>query len=337
MAHALRLLAFAALAGCFGGPGYRGPRSDHFDGERFVNQVRTEHRAFPELMRWQATRTPSSWREVGGEPGPPPPRRVEGERLRVTWVGHATVLVQTAGVNVLTDPVWSPRVGPLSWLGVSRVRPPGLRFEDLPRIDAVVLSHDHYDHLDLPTLRRLAARDRPLLLGGLGTKALLDGEGIPGGFDLDWWDARRVGALEIHAAPVRHFSGRGLEDRDATLWCSWALVGPGGVVYFGGDTGFGPHFAQVRDRFGPPRAALLPIGAYLPRWFMGPIHLSPAEAVLAHRVLGARRSVPIHWGTFPLADDRPGEAVYDLALARNARGVSDAAFRPLPFGVGAEL
>jgi L-ascorbate metabolism protein UlaG (beta-lactamase superfamily) len=240
------------------------------------------------------------------------------------------------GVNLLTDPVWSDRVSPVNWIGPRRHRAPGLRFEDLPPIDPILLSHNHYDHLDLPTLRRLAGVHHPRVLVPLGVGAFLRANGIGRVAELDWWQrAEDTGALRIAAVPARHFSGRGLRDRDATLWCGYAIEGAAGPVYFAGDTGWGPHFDEIRRRLGSVRLALLPVGAFQPRWFMGPVHLSPEDAVAAHLALGASTSVGIHYGTFRIADDGFDEPRVELerALAR-ASGVR---FWLLPAGEGRDV
>jgi L-ascorbate metabolism protein UlaG (beta-lactamase superfamily) len=251
--------------------------------------------------------------------------------MRVTFVGHSTALLQTAGMNVLTDPVWSERASPVAWAGPRRHRPPGLRFEDLPPIDLVLISHNHYDHLDLPTLRRLAREHAPRFVAGLGVGRLLTDVGVGPVLEMDWWQqAAGPGDLTVSCVPARHFSGRGLRDRNASLWCGYVLHGPGGLVYFAGDTGFGGHFEEIARRLGAPRLALLPIGAYLPQWFMGPVHLSPPEALRAHRILGARTSVGLHFGTFRIADDADGQAVAVL----RAEGGDQEAFWVLAGGEG---
>ena len=232
----------------------------------------------------------------------------------MTFVNHATVLVQTANVNVLTDPVWSERVSPVSWAGPRRRRPPGIRFEDLPQIDCVLVSHNHYDHLDVDTLERLEKRDRPSVLCGLGVGRLLRRRGLSEVIELDWWESVRARpGLSVNAVPVQHFSGRGLFDRNHTLWTGFVLSGGDGSVYFAGDTGYGPHFRQAREKFPDIRLALLPIGAYKPVWFMGPVHMSPQEALAAHRDLGAAVSLGIHHGTFDLADDGEKEPTQEIA------------------------
>ncbi|HVY61749.1 MAG TPA: MBL fold metallo-hydrolase, partial [Planctomycetota bacterium] len=311
-----------ALGGCFSGPPYDGAASDHFDGRRFRNEVPGE-RGPLDVVEWQLRgRERGPWPEwTDAAPGAPPPARVDGGRLRVTFVNHATALVQMDGVNILTDPVWSDGVGPLPFGQVPRRRPPGIRFEDLPPIDAVVVSHDHYDHLDLPTLERLAAVHHPRIFVGLGNRALLERNGVAGGVDLDWWERSDLTErVRITAVPARHASMRALGDRDETLWCGWVISGPSGSVYFAGDTGFGPHFEEIRARCGAPRLALLPIGAYKPRWFMEPMHMSPDDAVRAHVALGAATSLGVHFGTFALGDESELDPVADLAraLAREA-------------------
>lgn len=309
--------------------------SDHFDGRRFHNIERADH-SLGRFFKWTSSRTPGRWRDwVDAEPGPAPPERVGRGDLRVTFVNHATVLIQMDGLNILTDPIWSERCSPVSWAGPRRRRPPGIRFEDLPPIDVVLISHDHYDHMDVPTLKRLGREHRPRFFAGLGNAAFLGRAGIDNAEDMDWWQSTPLSrTVGLHCVPARHWSGRELGDRNRTLWCGFVIEGPAGVVYFAGDTGFGPHFGQIRERFGRPRLALLPIGAFKPRWFMGPFHLCPAEAVRAHGVLGAGTSVGIHFGTFPLADDDEDEPVALLKQALEGAGESGGVFLVLGFGEG---
>jgi L-ascorbate metabolism protein UlaG (beta-lactamase superfamily) len=280
--------------------------TEHFDGKRFHNPEQ-EVRGFGDFLKWMRTRRRGQWRDFeNAPPGPAPPRRVVD--LRITFVNHATLLLQTGDVNVLTDPVWSDRVSPVAWAGPRRHRPPGIRFEDLPQIDLVLLSHNHYDHLDLPTLGRLEQRDRPSFFCGLRVGHLLRRNGFRDVTELDWWDtvpARRN--LSVASVPVQHFSGRGLFDRNQTLWTGYVLSSAAGNVFFAGDTGYGPHFAEIRNRLGRIRLALLPIGAYKPVWFMGPVHMSPQEALQAHRDLASETSLGMHYGTFELADDGQDE------------------------------
>jgi L-ascorbate metabolism protein UlaG (beta-lactamase superfamily) len=338
------LLLFSAAgvwgAGCaFSGPRYHGPPSDHFDGKRFHNQVDHPRAGFADLVRWLSSRNPGPWRDwVESEPGLPPPRKVEGDGLRVTFINHATTLLQLEGLNILTDPIWSDRCSPVSWAGPHRVRPPGLRFEDLPPIDLVLISHNHYDHLDLPTLKELANSHAPRILTGLGNAALLTEHGIGKVTELDWWQSTEVApGVRVHAVPVQHSSNRGLTDTDGTLWVGFVIEAPSGKVYFAGDTGWGPHFEQVFQRFGPMRLAMLPIGAFRPEWFMARVHVSPAEAVQAHLVLGARKSVAIHWGTFRLADDGELEPPQRLDAALLQAQVPFNDFWVLGFGEGRDV
>jgi L-ascorbate metabolism protein UlaG (beta-lactamase superfamily) len=336
------VLAFVALVVglgyWFSGPAYQGPVSDHFDGERFQNMRPGPHGGLGKFLRWQWTRDRPPWVDRDPPPGPPPPRRVERGSMRVTFVNHATVLIQQDGVNVLTDPIWSERASPVSFAGPRRHRPPGIRFEDLPPIQAVLVGHNHYDHLDLPTLRRLQQAHRPHFFCGLGNKALLERAGLERVSELDWWQTARLGeSVELVAVPVQHFSNRGLFDRDRTLWLGYVVRGPAGMAYFASDTGSGPHFTEVRRRLGAPRLAVLPIGAYRPEWFMSAVHVSPAEALTAHLALGAGTSVGMHHGTFSLADDGQDEPAAALHAALERHPEPRPRFWTLEFGEGREV
>ena len=285
-------------------PGYQGPRSAHFDGERFHNVPEVPRRTVGDLLRWRLIKNQGPWTEHDDPPGPPPVPHVGPGELRVTLVNHATVLIQLDGVNLLTDPIWSNLPSPVPFVGPGRFRPPGLRLQDLPPIDAVLISHNHYDHLDLPTLRALVQAHHPRIIAGLGTRALLQGQGIDGAWDVDWWHTIPLAHdVRVTSTPCQHVSRRALGDDDNTLWTSFVIEGRGGPVYFSGDTGFGPHFAATFERFGPMRLALLAIGAYEPRWFMAPMHMAPDEAVQAARVLHAQTAMAVHFGTFALGDD----------------------------------
>ncbi len=238
--------------------------------------------------------------------------RGEGGKLQVTLVNHSTVLLQQRTSHILTDPIWSERASPLPWIGPRRRRSPGVRREDLPRIDIVLISHNHYDHLDLQTLRWLASRGDPVFIVPIGVSRLLRSERIGPVYELDWGEARNVETTTVHCVPALHFSSRGIFDRNKTLWCGYVINHESGIIYFAGDTAFGDHFAQIHEWFGSPRLALLPIGAYEPRWFMSSVHMGPEEAVRAHEILGSGTSIPIHHGTFQLADDGIDTAKHQL-------------------------
>ncbi len=312
-------------------PNYHGPVTDHFDGKRFRNRE-AGWQGEGSFLKWQLTRNMGRWpRWVDAAPGPPPERRVGGGRMRVTFINHATLLIQMDDLNIVTDPIWSERTSPIPFIGPRRHRAPGIRFDDLPPIDAVLVSHNHYDHLDIPTLRRLQQRDRPRIVTPLGNGALMRRHGVDGAIELDWWQSD----ANITLVPARHFCARGLSDRDRNLWGGFVISGPSGNAYFAGDTGWGAHFAEIGARFDPIRVALLPIGAYLPRWFMQPAHIDPAQAVGAHLALRARSSIPMHYGTFALGDDGFEEPLRDLQSALAARGNPN--FVILEHGEGRDL
>jgi len=280
----------------------------HFDGKRYHNPDASQARGLLDVVRWKLSSRPEPSPGFISDVEPSiPPRRVEGAGLRTTLVNHSTVLLQQRGSNILTDPIWSERASPLSWIGPRRRRKQGVSWEDLPPIDAVLISHNHYDHLDLPTLRRLVARGESTFIVPVGGARLLRAEHIGPVRELDWGGSvllpGSLAGFTIHCVPALHFSSRGIFDRNTTLWCGYVIECRERLVYFAGDTAFGPHFAQIREKFGSPHLALLPIGAYDPRWFMSPIHMAPDEAVRAHEILAAKTSIAIHHGTFQLSDD----------------------------------
>lgn len=230
-------------------------------------------------------------------------------------MNHSTVLLQQSASNILTDPIWSARASPLSWIGPRRRRSPGVRLEDLPRIDIVLVSHNHYDHLDLPTLRWLSRRGDSVFVVPIGVAQLLGSEKVGPVHELDWGETRTFGETSICSVPALHFSSRGIFDRNKTLWCGYVIKSQDRIVYFAGDTAFGNHFSQIRERFGTPSLSLLPVGAYQPRWFMSPIHMAPEEAIRAHEILGSEASIAIHHGTFQLADDGLDRAKEQLSIS----------------------
>jgi len=239
----------------------------------------------------------------------------------VTWVGHSTLLVQLEGVNVLIDPQWSARASPVAFGGPRRVTPPGLRFEDLPPIHVVVISHDHYDHLDRETVKRLAETHRPRFLVPLGLKAWFADIGITDIEELDWWDQRTLRGLTLTCVPAQHFSGRTLWDRNRRLWGGWVIAGRDRRLYFAGDTAYYDGLKEIGARLGPFDLAAMPIGAYLPAVIMKASHTSPEEALAAFANVRGRVFVPIHWGTFDLADEPIEEPARRLATEARRLGL----------------
>lgn len=253
-------------------------------------------------------------------------------KLSVTWIGHATTLIQVDGVNILSDPIWSERCSPVSFIGPKRYTPPGIKIEDLPKIDIVILSHNHYDHTDLPTLRQLEEKFHPLVLTGLGNKKLLLGEGLKNVKEMDWWDETKTNDLSITFTPTQHFSGRGLLDRNETLWGSYFISGKKEKVYFGGDTGYYTHFREISERLGPVDVAILPVGATEPRWMMEPVHVDPKETVKAFVDLKAKYLVPMHYMTFVLSDEPLDSPVPRTKEELKRSGISEGQFVPLKIG-----
>jgi L-ascorbate metabolism protein UlaG (beta-lactamase superfamily) len=310
-------------------------KSDHFDGGRFFNPTGTAPQPFsavPRMLLEPRARWP---RRVDVAARRPP--ELDGAAAVITFIGHATFLIQTAAENILTDPMYSQRAGPLSVFGPRRVRQPAVRFDDLPHISTVLLSHNHYDHCDLHTLGLLAKRFDPMVVTPLGNGALIRSAGIRRVEELDWWQAAKTSALPIALTPARHFSARGPFDRNRALWGGFMLSAGGRHIYFAGDTAYAAFFRDIRERLGPIDLALLPIGAYEPRWFMQAVHMNPAEAVQAHLDIGAPESVGMHFGTFQLTTEGIDEPLRALEEARRANSVSPSRFRTLGFGESMRL
>jgi L-ascorbate metabolism protein UlaG (beta-lactamase superfamily) len=300
-------------------PYYRGPRTDHFDGKHFFNEEPFEEQQPSELARWQLDRHRGSWPDSAAIAEPAPPERVGGGVLRVTMVNHATVLLQMDSLNILTDPVWSAKVGLEGQFGVRRHRPPGIDFDSLPHIDIVLISHDHYDHMDLPSLRRLQQRYHPRIITGLGNPGYLATQGIQGAEQLDWWQSASLPrGVRLTAVPARHWSGRTLSDRYERLWEGFVIEGAHDTVYFAGDTGWGRMYRELHARWGRFTLALLPVAPFRPRWYMARKHLSPDDAVRAAIETRSAMVIPIHWGTFELGDDGESEAVDTLRAVVSA-------------------
>ncbi len=330
------------------------PTKNHHTPQGFRNNyVEAVSKSLRDVLRWQIDRFRRRL--------PPPPKiptpRVSADLDFVnrnaragaamtpaaTWIGHATMLVQASGLNVLTDPVFSCRASPVQFAGPMRAHPPGISLRDLPHIDVVAISHNHYDHLDRGSIRSLAnqAGGAPLFLVPLGIKSWLEGLGIAGAVELDWWDKHTHAGVEFHFTPAQHWSARSLGDRNKTLWGAWAVLGTDFHWYFTGDTGYSQDFVDTRRQFAARQTpeqgggfdmALVAVGACLPRWFMQLQHVDVDEAVQIHLDLGAKRSVGVHWGTFALADDPLDQPIHDLPVVRAVKAVSEDAFFLLPIG-----
>jgi N-acyl-phosphatidylethanolamine-hydrolysing phospholipase D len=320
--------------------------------------VASVQKSWRELLRWQWQR-----RRAGQPPAPRTPTPTAAAPLdflrenaaagaamvpTVTWIGHATAMVQASGLNVLTDPIFSQRASPFRFLGPRRVQPPGIALRDLPRIDVVVVSHNHYDHLDRDSIKALAKQPDgpPLFLVPLGVRAWMSSQGIERVAELDWWGHHEHGGVEFYFTPAQHWSARGIRDRNQTLWGAWSVLGADLHWFFSGDTGYSADFIDTRRHFAARQTAacgggfdvaLIAVGACEPRWFMREQHVNPEEAVQIHLDLGAKRSIGVHWGTFELSDEPLDHPLEVLPGARARLGVSEAAFSLLAIGQTSRL
>lgn len=304
--------------------------SDHFDGRRFFNPGGANGQPFwlaPSMLLTPRTRWPSKVPVDQKQP----PQTGPGDVV-VTFIGHASFLLQIGGINLLMDPVYSERASPLSFMGPRRVRAPGVRFDDLPSISCVLLSHNHYDHCDLRTLRALDRRFHMPIVTPVGNRRLLRSAGIEHVEELDWWENAHTAPLPVTLTPAQHFSARHPFDRNRALWCGFLIEASGRRILFAGDTGYGVHFREIGARLGPIDFGLIPIGAYEPRWFMKDIHMNPAEAVQAHLDLAAIESLAMHFGTFQLTPEGIDDPPRELAKALLERGVSAERFRTIAVG-----
>ena len=367
---AIIFIAALYLVSSHANPAYDAGKPHHTPQGFQNNYVKAVDKSFGDLLRWQ-------WASRGLPLPPRQPAPVVQPNLTliqartenvnftpsssshpgypslptVTWIGHATTLVQADGMNVLTDPIFSDRASPVQLFGPKRVQPPGVAMADLPPIDAVLISHNHYDHLDRASValldeRAKAAGKTTVFIVPLGLKAWFNNLGITSVVELDWWQHHTLKGVDFHLTPVQHWSARGVGDRSSTLWGGWAVLGPDFHWYYAGDTGYSRDFSDTRSKFSPQQTAergggfdlaLIPIGAYEPRWFMAQQHVNPTESVRIHQDVGAKRSIGVHWGTFSLTDEPLDQPPVDLAIAARALSVPDASFGVLAIGQTVQL
>lgn len=323
---------------------YNGPASGHYDGGHFYNPdgeinfpvaAKGGRRSILSRMLAMQKDRPA-WPDHVAVTPTRPPARVTGEAMRVTWVGHATVLVQAGGINILTDPIWSDYASPFGWAGIGpkRVAQPGVRMADLPRIDLILISHNHYDHMDLPTLQQLWRRDRPVIVTSLGNDSVIRGAGVPARA-LDWGQRIDVRGAQVRVMRNHHWSSRWGADRNRALWSAFLIATPAGNVFFAGDTGAGDmRWAEEARALGPIRLAILPIGAFRfqPGQMATDSHIGPGQAVEIFRRLDASMAVPIHWGTFRLSSEAYGTPPAMLRLFMQCDGLDETRFAPLAIG-----
>ena len=301
----------------------------------FRNPYQNSDRGFGAFLRWRLGLGPDETSPLPPEDVPPFTPAIarpdlnrinhpDPEHIQITWIGHATFLIQADGINILTDPVFSDRASPFSFGGVKRLVPPGLRVDELPRIHAVVISHNHYDHLDSPTIEQLGGEITYFVPLGVG--AWLKKRRMEKVIEMDWWESSGLNGMGFHSVPIQHFSGRSLFDRNRTLWSGWIIETRRGRLFFAGDTGYSPQFKEIGDRFKPIRLSIIPVGAYRPRWFMSPVHVDPPEAIMIHRDTFSERSVASHWGTFRMADEPPGEPPVYLRKSLKEAGIGEKEF-----------
>ncbi len=307
---------------------YQGPRSDHFDGERFFHPgLPSSDKSLLQLLRWRMLGRRAAWpKTLPARARLRPVDHVDG--LQIHAIGHASLLLQVNGSNILIDPVWAERASPFRRLGPLRRNPPAIDFDDLPPIHSVLVTHNHYDHLDVPAIKRLWEVHRPLILSPLGNDHFIRTAApqveVKTG---DWWDSFSLShSIRATIVPAYHWSARRMGDRRMALWGGFVLETPSGLIYCAGDTAYrdGKIFHEVRERLGRPAVAILPIGAYAPRWFMQTQHVDPEEAVQIAVDCGARQLLGIHWGTFPLTDEPFQEPQERLSAAAHAASFANA-------------
>lgn len=301
------------------------PVSDHCDGKKFKNPSGVS-RNILDLIKWQMNRKPKKWPEARPINPLKDLKQTVNEGMQVVFINHSTVLVQWKGLNMITDPIWSERCSPLQNIGPKRIHAPGIELKDLPKIDLILLSHNHYDHLDLPSLHWISKRDQSLIITGLGNRSYLQNQGFDRVEELDWWQNLTFENLLITFVPATHFSARTPWDRNQTLWGGFVVLQGTQYFYFAGDTGFGDHFQEIKQRFGAPLMSLIPIGAYEPRWFMKGYHLSPQDALKAFRILDTQYALAVHFGTFQLTDEGVDDPVRELRTSMKEFSITEERF-----------
>jgi L-ascorbate metabolism protein UlaG (beta-lactamase superfamily) len=305
---------------------YRGPVSNHFDGKRFFNPYDDNERSFKKFIEWQIGRKPEPWPEhMDNTFSDVPPKRYEGGGGRVSFVGHATALIQIEGVNILIDPMWSERASPLNFTGPKRINAPGIKFENLPKIDLVLISHNHYDHLDIESIKLLRKHHDPLFIVPLGNDTIIKyHDTFAKTVSLDWFGKHEVNGIKVHATPAVHWSSRFVIDRNKALWAGFIIETNSGNIYYSGDTalGSGKIFDIIYEKYGKPILAILPIGTYEERDFMKSVHINPDDAMVIRQRLGSPKTLGVHYGTFRLSDENPDHQIKDFELACKKYGVS---------------
>lgn len=309
--------------------------SDHFDGERFFNPTLPKN-AIPGLSKvFKMLREPRpkypKWVDNNATPQLNLP--LKPDQAALTFVNHATFLIQLPGMNILTDPIWAWKAGPFGFTGPKRIRKPGIDFDALPNIDLLLLSHNHYDHFDKATLKKISNRFSPKVLIAAGDRQLTKSCGFTDIHEFDWWEHIDINDnVKITYAPTQHFAARGIRDRMKSLWGSYLIHHRSKRIYFGADSGYSTHFADINKRLGAPDIAMLGMGAYEPRWFMRPMHMNPAEAVKAHQDLASKLSIGMHFGTFQLSTEAFDQPKIDLKQALSEAGISESNFITLNEG-----
>lgn len=311
------------LLSCASAPPY--PVSDHFDGQKFFNPGGPQVKGFREFLKWQWTRKASKWPDwIPLVAKPNPLKNLSKDQISTTYINHSTHLIQIQGLHILTDPQFSKRASPIQWLGPKRIRPPGLEIKDLGKVDLVLISHGHYDHLDEGSVRELAQKFNPVFVTPLGNGKYLKSYGAEKVIELDWWQTAQLPFqnIQVDLVPAQHWTQRGLFGRNKALWGGFVILSPEYKIYFSGDTGYKQElFTSIREKYGPPDLSLIAIGAYEPRWFMGEQHLNPDDAVLAHRDLQSKFTLGNHFGSFPLTDEAYDDPPKHLEEAKVKHGL----------------